>query len=126
MRAELLHWHQGVNPSAWPPKLPFEYPGDDVSRRYDSKTLEQVMMEEDGLSRETIRTFFGHETAGGFGLGPDALSGYCKFVWDAFDTLDDTPTKGWQMFPGGNTGIARLIVKALIPDSIPGKRTLED
>jgi spermidine dehydrogenase len=126
MRAELLKWRQGVNPSAWPPKLPFAYPGDEVSRRYDSKTLEQVMMEEDGLSQETIRTFFAQETAGGFGLGPDALSGYCKFVWDAFHALDDTPTTGWQMFPGGNAGMARLMVKTLLPDSIPGPRTLEN
>jgi spermidine dehydrogenase len=126
MCAELLKWHQGANPSAWPPKLPFDYPGDEVSRRYDSKTLEQVMMEEDGLSQETIRTFFAQDTAGGFGLGPDALSGYCKFVWDAFYALDDTPTTGWQMFPGGNAGMARLMVKTLIPDSIPGPRTLEN
>ncbi|HKS96660.1 MAG TPA: NAD(P)-binding protein, partial [Terriglobia bacterium] len=125
-RAELLKSHEGSDPSAWPPKLPFAYPGDDVSRRYDSKTLEQVMMEEDGLSQETVRTFFSQDAAGGFGLGPDALSGYCKFVWDAFYALDDTPTTGWQMFPGGNAGIARHMVKTLIPDSIPGPRTLEN
>ncbi len=126
VRTELLKWHQAGAQSAWPPKLPFAYPGDEVSRRYDSKTLEQVMMEEDGLSLETIRTFFAEETAGGFGLGPDAISGYCKFVWDAFYALDDTPQTGWQMFPGGNAGIARLMVKTLIPDSIPGRRSLEN
>jgi spermidine dehydrogenase len=126
IRAELVKWHRGVNPSAWPPKLPFQYPGDEVSRSYDNKTLEQVMIEEDGLSQATIRLFFAQEAAGGFGLGPDALSGYCKFVWDAFHALDDTPIRGWQMFPGGNTGMARLMVKTLIPDSIPGPRTLEN
>jgi spermidine dehydrogenase len=126
IRAELIKWHGGDNPSSWPPKLPFQYPGDAVSRSYDSKTLEQVMMEEDGLSQETIRLFFAEEAAGGFGLGPDALSGYCKFVWDAFHSLDDTPATGWQMFPGGNAGIARLMVKTLIPDAISGPRTLEN
>jgi len=125
MRGELLKWHEAASQSTWPPKLPFNYPGDEVSRRYDSKSLEQVMMEEDGLSQETIRTFFTQETAGGFGLGPDALSGYCKFAWDAFYALDDTPATGWQMFPGGNAGMARLMMKTLIPDSIPGPRTME-
>ncbi len=126
MRAELLKWHEAGSHAAWPPKLPFRYPGDEISRRYDSETLEQVMMKEEGLSQETIRTFFSQETAGGFGLGPDALSGYCKFVWDAFYALDDTAATGWQMFPGGNAGIARLVVKMLTPDSIPGPRTLEN
>ena len=126
MRRELVKWHEAESKNTWTPKLPFAYPGDEVSRRYDSQTLEQVMIQEGGLSQETIRTFFAQETAGGFGLGPDALSGYCKFVWDAFYALDDTPATGWQMFPGGNAGMARLMVKTLIPDSIAGPRTLEN
>ncbi|HET9179496.1 MAG TPA: NAD(P)/FAD-dependent oxidoreductase, partial [Terriglobia bacterium] len=32
---------------------------------------------------------------------------------------------GWYAFPGGNAGIARHIVKTLIPDSIAGSRTLK-
>src|SRR5437667_98750 len=95
MRRELVKWHEAESKNTWPPKLPFAYPGAEVSRRYDSQTLEQVMMQEDGLSQETVRTFFAQETAGGFGLGPDALSGYCKFVWDAFYAPDDTPATGW-------------------------------
>src|SRR5579863_8345324 len=30
-RAELLKSNEGADPSAWPPKLPFDYPGDDIS-----------------------------------------------------------------------------------------------
>ena len=31
---------------------------------------------------------------------------------------------GEQIFPGGNTGIARFIVKAMIPEAMPGPNTL--
>ena len=37
-----------------------------------------------------------------------------------------TPTTRTQMFPDGNSGIARLIVKTLIPESIAGAHSLED
>jgi len=33
--------------------------------------------------------------------------------------------KGAQMFPGGNAGVARHIVRELIPDALPGPRTIE-
>src|SRR2546429_5054506 len=32
---------------------------------------------------------------------------------------------GIQMFPGGNSGMIRLLVKTLIPESIEGPRTME-
>jgi spermidine dehydrogenase len=39
--------------------------------------------------------------------------------------MDDSEGSGAQMFPGGNTGFARLITKTLLPDSIPGPPTAE-
>jgi spermidine dehydrogenase len=90
----------------------------------DSITLEDHLMEQ-GLSRETIRRFMTPGEGGGFGLGPDALSGYCAYAFDALHALDDSPETGWHAFPGGNAGIARHMVKTLIPDAISGPRTLE-
>ncbi|HKS97607.1 MAG TPA: NAD(P)/FAD-dependent oxidoreductase, partial [Terriglobia bacterium] len=103
---------------------PFDYPGDEKSRRLDSMTIEQYLMES-SLSRETIRTLMAPGEGGGFGLGSDVLSTWCMYAFDALESLDDTPDTGWHAFPGGNAGIARHIAKTLIPDSIPGSRTLE-
>lgn len=100
-----------------------QYRGDAISRRLDTITLEDHLMEKYGISRETVRTFLTPDEGSAFGLGPDALSGYTAYAFDAFGpTLDDEN----QMFPDGNTGIARLIVKTLIPDAISGQRSLED
>jgi len=80
------------------------------------------LIEKYSISRETVRTFLSDE-GGGFGLGPDALSGYTGY---AFDGLGPIPEDGTQMFPDGNSGIARLITKTLIPEAIPGEHSLEN
>jgi spermidine dehydrogenase len=116
-RAELLRY-QSPDQAAQKP----QYRGDAISRRLDTITLEDYLMERYGISRETIRTFSPDE-GGGFGLGPDALSGYTAY---AFDELGPIPEDGTEMFPDGNSGIARLIVKTLIPESIAGSTSLED
>ncbi len=117
-REELLRYQSADSASAQKP----QYRGDAISRRLDTITLEEHMMERYGISRETIRTFSPDE-GGGFGLGPDALSGYTAY---AFDELGPIPEDGTQMFPDGNSGIARLIAKTLIPESIAGSTSLED
>ena len=109
---------QSPNPAAHKPV----YRGDAISRHLDTITLEQHLMEKYGVSRDTVRTFLSDE-GGGFGLGPDALSGYTGY---AFDELGPIPEDGTEMFPDGNSGIARLIVKTLIPESIAGSPSLED
>jgi spermidine dehydrogenase len=117
-REELLRTQTPVSASQVP-----KYRGDAISRRLDTITLEQHLMEKYHISRETVRTFLTPDEGGGFGLGPDALSGYTAYAFDAFGpTLDE----GNQMFPDGNSGIARLIVKTLIPESIHGEHSLED
>lgn len=118
-REELLK-SQSADPAST--KKP-EYRGDAISRRLDSITLEDHLMEKYGISRDTVRTFLSPDEGGGFGLGPDALSGYTAY---AFDELGPIPDDGTEMFPDGNGGIARLIVKTLIPDSIAGSQSLED
>jgi spermidine dehydrogenase len=116
-REELLKY-QSEDSSAQKP----QYRGDAISRRLDTMTLEQYLMETHGISRETVRTFLFDE-GGGYGLGPDALSGYTAY---AFDELGPIPEDGTEMFPDGNSGIARLIAKTLIPEAIAGSPSLED
>ena len=83
--------------------------GDAASRHLDSVTLEQHLMDAYGLSRETVRTYLSPISGGGSGLGADALSAYCEYAADVLLPWDYE--KGAQMFPGGNTGMARHILK---------------
>jgi spermidine dehydrogenase len=92
--------------------------GDEASRHLDSITLEKHLMETYGLSQETIRTFLSPIMGGGSGLGPDALSAYAEYAADVL--LPWKYQEGAQMFPGGNAGVARHILKALIPQAISG------
>ena len=106
----------------------FEHPkveGDAISRYLDSITLEQHYMERFGLSRETVRTFLSPVEGGGSGLGPDALSAYSDYAFEMLHPLSDETDGTDQMFPGGNTTIARLMVKSLIPDAIDGPDSVE-
>ena len=123
-RKELLRWFSGRSSEESkfePPK----YEGDEVSRQLDSITLEQHIMQRSGLSQETIRTFLSPVEGGGSGLGPDALSAYCDYAADLLHPLDDGSGEAVQMFPGGNTTIARLMAKTLIPSCIDGPATVE-
>ncbi|HYM75509.1 MAG TPA: NAD(P)-binding protein [Candidatus Dormibacteraeota bacterium] len=117
-REELLRYQVADPARAQVP----EYRGDAISRRLDVMTLEDYLIERHSISRETVRTFLSDE-GGGFGLGPDALSAYTAY---AFDGLGAIPADGTQMLPDGNSGIARLIVKTLLPESIAGAHSLED
>ena len=123
-RKELVRWFGGraSDESKFePPK----YEGDEISRQLDSITLEQHIMQRSGLSQETIRTFLSPVEGGGSGLGPDALSAYCDYAADLLHPLDDGSGEAVQMFPGGNTTIARLMAKALVPNCIDGPATVE-
>ena len=122
-KKELLRWYSGAASQASPFSGP-KYEGDDISRHLDSITLEEFYVRQYRLSREFIRTFLSPDLGGGSGLGADALSAYCDY---AADLLHPYEAKGEavQMFPGGNTTIARLMVKALIRSSISGDATAE-
>ena len=96
--------------------------GDAASRHLDSITLEQHLTEMYGLSPDTIRTFLSPVTGGGSGLGTDVLSGYAEYAPDVLLPWDYK--QGVQMFPGGNAGIARQMLKVLIPDAMPGATTM--
>ena len=97
--------------------------GDEESRRLDSITLEDHLMEERGLSRETVRGFLSPLAGGGSGLGADAISAYADYAADVLLPWDYD--KDVQMFPGGNAGVARHIVKSLLPGALTGPGTRE-
>jgi len=121
-RTELQRFFSGSPVAKFePPK----YEGDEISRRLDSMSIEQHLIERYGLSVETIRTFLSPVEGGGSGLGPDALSAFCDYAADLLHPYDDGSGDAVQMFPGGNTTIARLLVKALIPSAIAGPGTVE-
>src|SRR5258707_126660 len=119
-RAELLRW--GTNRVAFPGP---QTEGDAVSRQLDSMTLEEHLMARYSISRETVRTFLSPVEGGGYGLGPDALSAYCEYAIETQFPGDGDDTLGDQMFPDGNGGFARLMVKTLIPDAFAGPRTVD-
>jgi spermidine dehydrogenase len=121
-RTELLKWWNGQDAANSPAP---DYFGDAISRRLDTMTLEQHLMEKHGLSQETIRAYLSPVEGGGYGLGPDALSAYTQYSADTLHPLDISEETGAQMFPGGNTGFARMITKTLLPEAISGAATVE-
>jgi spermidine dehydrogenase len=121
VRAEMQKYQSGNDSGAAVP----QYPGDAVSRRLDTITLEQHIAEQHGISRDTIREFL-MEEGSGYGLGPDALSGYAAYAADMLHPLDISDRTGQQMFPDGNGGLARLMAKTLIPGAISGGHSLEE
>jgi spermidine dehydrogenase len=123
-RTEWLRWLTGspLQPDRF---VRPQVEGDAISRYLDSITLERHYMERFGLSRETVRTFLSPVEGGGSGLGPDALSAYADYAFEMLHPLTGEGTRD-QMFPGGNTTIARLIVKNLIPGAIHGASTGSD
>jgi spermidine dehydrogenase len=123
-RAELLRWYSG-DAHQRSQFVPPQYEGDDISRALDAVSLEDHYMQRFGLRREFVRNYLSPDLGGGSGLGADALSAYSEY---AADLLHPYEKKGEavQMFPGGNTTIARMLAKAIIPASIPGALAVED
>jgi len=120
-RAELLRWYSGgaENHSNFTPP---QYEGDAVSRALDSVTLEDHYIRRFGLTREFIRTYLSPDLGGGSGLGADALSAFSEYAADLLHPYEKNG-EAVQMFPGGNTTIARLNVKTLIPAAFAGEAT---
>jgi len=116
-RRELVAMH--VNPDHRAKPLRH---GDAVSRQLDAITVEDDLMVRHNLSRDTVRRYLSPVSGGGSGIGADALSGYTEYAADLLFPWEQQ--MGPQMFPGGNTGVARHIVKALLPNAIPGSASM--
>jgi spermidine dehydrogenase len=123
-RAEWLRFLTGASLDGKPFEHP-KYEGDPISRYLDTITLEQHYEQRFGLSQETVRTFLSPVEGGGSGLGPDALSAYCDYAFETLQPVADETGDMDEMFPGGNTTIARLLVKSLIPAAIDGPASVE-
>ena len=95
--------------------------GDAISRQLDSITLEEDLMRR-GVNRDTIRRYLSPVSGGGSGIGADVLSAYTDYAPDLLFPWEKQ--HGPQMFPGGNTGVARHIVKALLSAALPGPATM--
>jgi spermidine dehydrogenase len=117
-RSELLRWYSGAaqNHSNFTPP---QYEGDAISRALDSVTLEDHYIQRFALPREFIRTYLSPDLGGGSGLGADALSAFSDYAADLLHPYEKNG-ESVQMFPGGNTTIARLIVKTLITAAFAG------
>ncbi len=103
-----------------------KYDGDAASRALDAITLEEHYIQHYGMTREFCREYLSPVEGGGSGLGPDALSAYNDFAFEFLYPFDDKSGEpSVQMFPGGNTTIARLMAKTLIPDAIDGPPTVD-
>src|SRR5438477_6950356 len=120
VKAELLRWGTNRVDVAGP-----KTEGDAISRQLDSMTLEDHVMARYNISRETVRRFLSPIEGGGYGLGPDVLSAYCNYAIENQFPEDGDDQLGDQMFPDGNGGFARLMVKTLIADAFAGPRTVD-
>jgi len=113
------------------------YDGEDWPQWLDSMTYRDYIEKVMGLPREAA-DYIDPVLAAAMGLGSDALSAYAAYqvsmpgfrVWSGWGDfpaeLDKVPENTWHMFPGGNTGLARYLVKALIPEAVRGGHGLED
>jgi spermidine dehydrogenase len=119
-KAELMRWRTVRDGGPRP-----QTEGDAISRQLDTITLEEHLMARHHITRDTVRTFLSPVEGGGYGLGPDVLSAYCAYAPETEYPHDGDETLGDQMFPDGNSGFARLMVKTLIPDAFAGPRTVE-
>ena len=120
VKADLMRWRTVPDDGPRP-----QTEGDAISRQLDTITLEEHLMARHRITRETVRNFLSPVEGGGYGLGPDALSAYCAYAIETEFPGDGDATLGDQMFPDGNTGFARLMVKTLIPDAFAGPHTVD-
>ena len=111
------------------------YPGQDYRRWLDTMTYQQFIESAMGLPKD-VTAFADPILAAAVGLGCDALSAYAAMQvglpgfrgfqgGEGFPIeFDRVPENEWHMFPGGNSGFARYVVKTLIPDAIEGDHEL--
>ncbi|MCU0648437.1 MAG: NAD(P)-binding protein [Gemmatimonadaceae bacterium] len=117
------------------PPRPSTLEGDALRAWLDNMTYDEYLTRELQVSPDVAR-YIAPRMAGGIGLGGDVLSAYAAYQiglpgmdglrggarsW----ALADAPGKV-ASFPGGNDGIARHLLKTLIPSAVGGARSFAD
>jgi spermidine dehydrogenase len=95
--------------------------GDSISLALDKMSFEDHLIQRDGLTREFIRSYM-PDAADAAGASADEISAYANYAPEVLFPWNNAA--GSQIFPGGNTGIARFMVRAMIPKALPGPATL--
>ena len=103
-----------------------------TARWLDSMSYGDLITRELGLTRDVFRLSDPLVATGDYGVSSDAISAYAAKLLSLpgtvspLGTTKETDTDRTFSFPGGNTGILRHIVKALIPEAITGTRSFKD
>lgn len=108
---------------------------DDWHHWLDSMTYSEFLTRHVGVSRD-VEPYLNPQTAAmGCGLGADVISAYSAYEFIQPGVLSYKREAGFEdpteylylaSFPGGNTGVARHMVKAMIPKAITGGNSLTD
>jgi spermidine dehydrogenase len=114
----------------WKKHAPVLTHGDEAStnRWLDSMTYGDLIVRELGLSKDVFRLSDPLVATGDYGVSSDVVSAYgAKLLGlPGTDVYDPGAGEDVFSFPGGNAGILRHIVKALLPDAITGSRSFAD
>lgn len=101
----------------------------------DSMTYEEFLTRHVGVSKDVTAYLNPQTAAMGCGLGADVISAYSAYEFLQPGVISYKRHAGYEepseyvylaSFPGGNTGIARHFVKAMIPGAIKGSTSLTD
>jgi spermidine dehydrogenase len=113
---------------------------DDWERWLDGMTYKEFLQNVVGVTRKEVFQYLDPMVGATFpGLGSDVISAYtgtafpgAYAVWKAAtesrygEKPEPTDQGLYVSFPGGNAGIARHLVKAILPEAIEGTRSLRD
>jgi spermidine dehydrogenase len=106
------------------------YEGKDYDRWLDSITYQHYLEKTLGLDPDITR--FAHPIlASVVGLGCDVISAFAARQvsmpgFPEFQGHRSLKRSHWHSFPGGNDALCRYFIKALIPDSIAGRKNFAD
>jgi spermidine dehydrogenase len=125
VKKDFLTWRDGVKRY---------YDGDDFEQWLDTMTYKDYIEKIMGLD-PAITRFVDPVLASSIGLGCDAISAFGAYqvampgfqgFMGGYSRLALIKESDWHSFPGGNDGMMRHLVKALIPGALHGSNRFED
>ena len=115
---------------------------DDWERWLDSMTYKEFLQNVVGVTRKEVFQYLDPLVGATFpALGSDVISAYTGTAFPGAEAVWKAATKAkygekpkseeagggiYASFPGGNSAIARHLVKTILPEAIAGKRSLHD